>query len=124
MTNALKGHWEVGHRNDGTPVVTFEARDICTVETAFGDGEEIAAAIAMLPGLLGTQGGGGQGKRPLGCPHCLGRDISHAGQAHIESGEWDAGRKEYETDGRADAYQCQVCGAEFYVWEGNDYAKV
>lgn len=48
---AIDGPWEIGHDGNGTPIVTFEARDICTVETYFGDGEQIAELIKNTPAL-------------------------------------------------------------------------
>ncbi len=38
--------WEVGERiGDGSPVVTYQARDIATVENYYGDGEANAELI-------------------------------------------------------------------------------
>lgn len=45
--------WEMGYdEGDGTPVVTCEARDICRVETHYGDAEVHARLIAAAPDLL------------------------------------------------------------------------
>lgn len=55
MSNHTKGPWVVEHDlGDGTPIVTFEARNIATVETYFGDGEANANLIAAAPELLDT----------------------------------------------------------------------
>ena len=46
------GPWEVGEDcGTGQAMVTYQARDICRVEMAFGDGKANAALIAAAPGL-------------------------------------------------------------------------
>lgn len=53
-TQHTPGPWEVGHdEGDCTPSVYFEARDICVLETHYGDSEANARLIAAAPGLLG-----------------------------------------------------------------------
>lgn len=53
-----KGPWEIGSgmynadTNDYDVVVTSEARDICTVETFFGDAQANACLIASAPNML------------------------------------------------------------------------
>lgn len=52
------GPWIVEHgsydeqTNDYPPVVTHEARNVCTVESYYGDDEDNARLIAAAPDLL------------------------------------------------------------------------
>ena len=51
-TEHTPGLWEVGHDGSGAPIITFEARDIATVEAYYKDAEANARLIAAAPELL------------------------------------------------------------------------
>jgi hypothetical protein len=51
-TQHTPGLWEVGHDGSGAPIITFEARDIATVEAYYKDAEANARLIAAAPDLL------------------------------------------------------------------------
>ena len=51
-TQHTPGLWEVGHDGSGAPIITFEARDIATVEAYYKDAEANARLIAAAPELL------------------------------------------------------------------------
>jgi geranylgeranyl pyrophosphate synthase len=53
-TEHTPGLWEVGHDGSGAPIITFEARDIATVEAYYKDAEANARLIAAAPELLDT----------------------------------------------------------------------